>query len=375
MEILVNPSFWNGRRVLVTGHTGFKGSWLTLWLRSLGAEVTGYSSVELSTEPNLFTLAGAAADCRDLRGDIADSGSIQQAFKASRPEIVLHLAAQPLVRESYRNPKETWRVNVMGTLELLQACRASESTRSIVIITTDKVYENTERGLPFREPEPLGGYDPYSSSKAACEILCASWRRSFLSGDSGSHSGSLFGSLSGSNKGLATARAGNVVGGGDFAADRLVPDLVRAKLSGQNAHIRYPKAVRPWQHVLEPLAGYLLLAEQLHGNAAEYSQAFNFGPAKDEMRPVADVVEAVCSSLGTKWEFENIPQPHEAGVLNLDSGLAKQALAWRPRLPFEEMLRWTCEWYQNWQRGDDLRSLTLSQIQRYQSLQSLENPE
>jgi CDP-glucose 4,6-dehydratase len=369
VEKLVNASFWSGRRVLLTGHTGFKGSWLTLWLRSLGAEVTGYSSVGLSTEPNLFTLAGVAADCRDLRGDIADSGSLQQAFQVSRPEIVLHLAAQPLVRESYRNPKETWRVNVMGTLEVLQACRASESVRTIVVITTDKVYENTERGLPFLEHESLGGYDPYSSSKAACEILCASWRRSFLSGDSGSSSG--LSAASGSSRpliGLATARAGNVIGGGDFAADRLVPDLVRAKISGQNAQIRYPKAVRPWQHVLEPLAGYLLLAERLHGDAAEYSRAFNFGPPKDDMRPVAEVVEAVCTSLGSHWDYENAPQPHEAGVLSLDSALAMKALSWRPRLRFEEMLRWTCDWYRNWQRGDELRSLSLSQIKRYQSL-------
>jgi CDP-glucose 4,6-dehydratase len=360
VEKLVNPSFWSGRRVLLTGHTGFKGSWLTLWLRSLGAEVTGYSSVGFSTEPNLFTLAGVAADCRDMRGDIADSVPLRQAFEATRPEIVLHLAAQPLVRESYRNPKETWRVNVMGTLEVLQACRASESVRTIVVITTDKVYENTERGLPFMEHEPLGGYDPYSSSKAACEILCASWRRSFLGGGSGSPSGSPIG--------LATARAGNVIGGGDFAADRLIPDLVRAKISGQDAQIRYPKAVRPWQHVLEPLAGYLLLAERLHADAAEYSQAFNFGPTKDDMRPVSEVVEAVCTSLGTHWDYENAPQPHEAGVLSLDSGLAIKALSWRPRLRFEEMLRWTCDWYRNWQRGDDLRSLTLSQIKRYQSL-------
>lgn len=364
----MNPSFWSGRRVLITGHTGFKGSWLTLWLRSLGAEVAGYSSVASSTEPNLFTLAGVAADCRDMRGDIADSVSLRQAFAVSRPEIVLHLAAQPLVRESYRNPKETWRVNVMGTLELLQACRDCESVRSIVVITTDKVYENTERGLPFPEHEPLGGYDPYSSSKAACEILCASWRRSFLSGVPDTSSGSASGSAFRSLIGLATARAGNVIGGGDFAADRLVPDLVRAKLAGRNAQIRYPKAVRPWQHVLEPLAGYLRLAERLHGNSAEYSRAFNFGPAKGDIRPVADVVEAVCASLEMGWEYENAPQPHEAGVLSLDSGLAGKALSWRPRLRFEDMLQWTCEWYQSWRRGEDLRSLTLSQIQRYQSL-------
>ncbi len=360
----MNPTFWSGRRVLLTGHTGFKGSWLTLWLRSLGAEVTGYSSTAFSTEPNLFTLAGVAADCLDMRGDIADSEPLRQAFKESRPEIVFHLAAQPLVRESYRNPKETWRVNVMGTLELLQACQACDSVRSMVIITTDKVYENAERGLPFIEEEPLGGYDPYSSSKAASEILCASWRRSFLSEASGFPTG-LAKSFA---KGLATARAGNVIGGGDFAADRLVPDLVRANVSQRNAVLRYPEAVRPWQHVLEPLAGYLTLAEHLFGNAVDFSQAFNFGPPESDVRPVSEIADAVCASLGAAWDHEKTPQAHEAGVLRLNSGLAKKLLSWSPRLRFEEMLRWTCGWYQGWQRGEDLRALTLDQIRRYQTL-------
>lgn len=358
MENLVNAAFWRGRRVLLTGHTGFKGSWLTLWLRSLGAEVTGYSSVELSTEPNLFTLAGIAADCLDRRGDIADSERIQRTLKESRPEIVFHLAAQPLVREAYRNPKETWRINVLGTLELLQACQDCDSVRSIVVITTDKVYENVERGLPFREQEPLGGYDPYSSSKAACEILCASWRRSFLSGEAGFQ------------KGLATARAGNVIGGGDFAMDRLVPDLVRAQATKKQARLRYPQAVRPWQHVLEPLGGYLLLAERLYGNAGDLSRAFNFGPLESDVRPVSEVADAVCKALGIVWETDNVPQPHEAGVLRLDSGLANTVLSWSPRLRFEEMLRWTCEWYQGWRSGADLRSLTLEHITHYQTLLS-----
>ncbi|MBW8887536.1 MAG: CDP-glucose 4,6-dehydratase [Fibrobacteres bacterium] len=363
MEDLVNPAFWGGRRVLLTGHTGFKGSWLTLWLRSLGAEVTGYSAPRLSTDPNLFTLAGVAADCRDMRGDIADPERLRQTMEGSRPEIVFHLAAQPLVRESYRIPQETWRVNIMGTLELLQACRACDSVRAIVVVTTDKVYENAERGMPFPEGDPLGGYDPYSSSKAACEILCASWRRSFFSADSGSKTG------------LATARAGNVIGGGDFSADRLIPDLVRARISDRKAKLRYPQAVRPWQHVLESLSGYLLLAERLHGNAADFSRAFNFGPLESDVRPVGDVADAICKSIGASWELENALQPHEAGVLRLDSGLAKKALSWGPRLRFGEMLQWTCDWYQGWQRGADLRALTLDQIGRYQTLPSLGNPE
>ena len=263
---MVASPFWKGRKVFLTGHTGFKGSWLTLWLRALGAEVTGYA-LDPATTPSLFDLAGVSGDCADVRGDIGDPVLLRESLAASGAEIVLHLAAQPLVRESYRDPRETWRVNVMGTLNLLDACRTAASVKTIVVITTDKVYENPESGLPFREEDPLGGYDPYSSSKAACEILCASWRRSFLS-----------------TVGLATARAGNVVGGGDFAADRLIPDLVRARVEGTVTALRYPAAVRPWQHVIEPLAGYLQLAERLHEDPQAFSTGFNFGPDQEDFR-------------------------------------------------------------------------------------------
>jgi CDP-glucose 4,6-dehydratase len=358
---MVTSAFWKGRKVFLTGHTGFKGSWLTLWLRELGAEVTGYS-LDPATEPNLFALAGITGDCTGARGDVRGdicAPLLRESLAGSGAEIVLHLAAQPLVRESYRDPRETWRVNVMGTLSVLEACRAVEAVKTIVVITTDKVYENPESGHPFREDDPLGGYDPYSSSKAACEILCSSWRRSFI--ESAAKDG-------GRVVGLATARAGNVIGGGDFAADRLIPDIVRARIAGTSVRLRYPGAVRPWQHVLEPLAGYLQLAEALHNHPADFSEAYNFGPDKDDFRPVGEVADGVCAALGSHWDREDAPQPHEAGLLRLDSGRSATKLGWTPHLPFHDTLQWTSEWYARWREGADPRALTLEQIRAYRSL-------
>jgi CDP-glucose 4,6-dehydratase len=355
LEVVVNPAFWKGRKVFLTGHTGFKGSWLTLWLRELGAEVTGYSDA-VPTDPGLYDLANLSAACNDMRGDVVDAGALRAALAVSKPEIVFHLAAQPLVRASYRDPAETWRVNVMGTLNLLEACRAQSSVNTIVVITTDKVYENAEHGRPFREEDPPGGHDPYSASKAACEILCTSWRRSFVE------------PAAGHPVGLATARAGNVIGGGDFAAERLVPDLVRAKIAGTVSPIRYPNAVRPWQHVLEPLAGYLVLAEKLQGDARAFSTAFNFGPDKSDFREVREVADGICGALDTRWNHEKTPQPHEAGLLRLDSSRAAERLGWTPRLAFGDTLRWTSGWYAEWMRGGDARALTLSQIRDYAGL-------
>lgn len=355
----MNAGFWKGKRVLLTGHTGFKGTWLTLWLRELGAEVTGYSLPELPSEPSLFAAVGAAGDCDDLRGDICDRAKLDAAFAKANPEIVLHLAAQPLVRASYRDPAETWRVNVMGTLAVLEACHAARSVNTIVAITTDKVYENPEQGHPFREDDPLGGHDPYSSSKAACEILCASWRRSFLEPDTEKGARVV---------GLATARAGNVIGGGDFAADRLVPDFVRAKAAGAVTRLRYPAAVRPWQHVLEPLAGYLLLAERLHGDPRAFATAYNFGPDADDFQPVQAVADHLCAAFGTRWEREAAPQPHEAGLLKLDSGRAQRELGWLPRLAFADTMRWTADWYAAWMRDpspEAVRALTFHQLREY----------
>lgn len=352
---MVTPEFWNGRKVFLTGHTGFKGSWLALWLKELGAVTTGYSLAEPVSAPELFSLAAVADDCRggDVRGDICDERLLTRALKGSGAEFVFHLAAQPLVRESYRDPGETWRVNVMGTLAILKACHACPSVKTIVVITTDKVYENPERGTPFNEDDPLGGHDPYSSSKAAAEILCASWRRSFMESDTSR------------TVGLATARAGNVIGGGDFATDRLIPDLVRARQNSLAARLRYPAAVRPWQHVLEPLGGYLRLAEALHRDPHSFSTAFNFGPEKDDFRPVGELADGVCTALGSHWELEAAPQPHEAALLRLDSTRAENLLGWTPRLPFNETLYWTSDWYARWLDGHDARTLTLEQIRAY----------
>jgi CDP-glucose 4,6-dehydratase len=352
MENVVNAAFWAGRRVLVTGHTGFKGSWLVLWLRELGAEVSGYSHPNPVSNPSLFTLAGVGADCDDHRGDICDRVLLEKALASFQPEIVLHLAAQPLVRASYRDPVETWRVNVQGTLALLEACRSCKSVRAIVVVTTDKVYENPERGEPFRESDPLGGHDPYSSSKAACEILCASWRRSFLEAD-------------GRAVGLATARAGNVIGGGDYAEDRLVPDLVRASISGSETRLRYPDAVRPWQHVLEPLRGYLMLAERLFVDPSGFGGAFNFGPNRDDFQPVRTLADRTCVLLGAKWVHEISPQPHEAGLLRLNSALAHERIGWAPRLSFDETVKWTALWYAAQLRGESARELALGQLREY----------
>lgn len=362
VENLVNAAFWKGRKVLVTGHTGFKGSWLVLWLRDLGAVVTGYSLPEFPTNPNLFSLASVTGDCVDLRGDISDGEALRKAFADTNPEIVFHLAAQPLVRESYRNPRETWKTNVMGTLEILEACRSCDSVNTVVVITTDKVYENPERGIPFREDDPFGGHDPYSSSKAACEILCASWRRSFMMVDASPRS----------IIGLATARAGNVIGGGDFAADRLIPDFVRGWTSGTTVRLRYPSALRPWQHVLEPLGGYLLLAEKLHGDPKNFSTSYNFGPLEADIRSVGEVADTVCRLLDTRWEHEKDSQPHEAGLLKLDSSRATEQLSWKPRFRFADAVRETCDWYKNWKLGKDIRVLTLSQLKNYQASSPVE---
>lgn len=352
LEVMVNAEFWKGRKVLITGHTGFKGSWLTLWLREMGAQVNGYA-LNPPTEPSLFALAAVSQDCvTDTRADICDQTDVQAALNTAHPEVVFHLAAQPLVRESYRDPVETWRVNVQGTLALLEACRTSDSVRTIVVITTDKVYENPEQGLAFRENDPLGGHDPYSSSKAACEILCSSWQRSFLGPDA-------------FRVGLATARAGNVIGGGDFAADRLVPDLLRACASGTETRLRYPDAVRPWQHVLEPLCGYLMLAEKLHDDPRGFSRAFNFGPDQEDFQPVRELADRLCAAFGSRWIHEQALQPHEAGLLRLDSSLAREQIGWAPRLTFDETVRWTADWYAAHLRGEDARALTLTQLRDY----------
>ena len=322
--------FYRGKRVLVTGHTGFKGSWLCLWLRELGAEIAGYA-LDPENERDNFVLSGLSADMRDIRGDIRDAAHLNRVFDEFQPEIVFHLAAQPLVRLSYEKPVETYETNVMGTIHVLEAFRRTPSARAGVFITTDKCYENREQLRGCREDDPMGGHDPYSSSKGACEIAISSWRRSFLPLEGG--------------RSVASARAGNVIGGGDWAKDRLIPDCVRALEKGRPAPMRNPGSVRPWQHVLEPLRGYLMLAEALRNSPADYAGGWNFGP--DSVHTVGEVVNCLVEEYGTA-ESEYTPEnaaPHEAGLLVLDSTKAHEKLGWKTVLDLRRSIALTADWY------------------------------
>ena len=323
---------YRGRRVLVTGHTGFKGSWLAMWLQALGAEVTG---VSLPAESGPSHWEGLQLALDDRRLDIRDHDALQRVVRDARPEIVFHLAAQPLVRQSYRDPLETWSTNVMGTAHLLEACRQETDLRAIVVVTTDKCYENREWPWGYRETDPLGGHDPYSASKAASELLAASYRRAIFAQAQAPL--------------LATARAGNVVGGGDWSQDRLVPDLVRAVEARQSLEIRSPAATRPWQHVLEPLSGYLRLGQTLWAGQGAHAQGWNFGPAPEGNRTVAEVLgELARHWSGLQWHVTAAPQPHEASLLYLDSAKAQQELRWKPVWNLDATLARTADWYRAW---------------------------
>jgi CDP-glucose 4,6-dehydratase len=352
-DVGLSESLWRDRRVLVTGHTGFKGGWLSLWLAELGAKVTGFSLAP-PTQPSLFELARVAEGLRHTTGDVRDRAGLRQAFQAAEPELVVHLAAQSLVRESYRDPVQTYEVNVLGTVNVLEQCRSSASVRAALVVTSDKCYQNRGADSPYRESDPLGGADPYSSSKAAAELVTAAYRSSFFA---------TRGPL------LATGRAGNVIGGGDFAAERLIPDLVRACMAHERPVIRNPHAVRPWQHVLEPLTGYLLLAERLLGGDRGAARAWNFGPQPEDSKPVAWMVQRALSLLGTADAWVERPEPlfPEAANLRLDSRDARERLQWHPRLRVDTALEWTIGWYRDWQSGKDLRTATLKQIGMYQT--------
>jgi CDP-glucose 4,6-dehydratase len=347
------PEFWRGKRVLVTGHTGFKGGWLAHWLLGLGADVSGLALAP-DTAPNLFEASRLGDRLGSTLGDIRDLAGLTRTLRAAAPDIVFHLAAQSLVRRSYTDPVGTYATNVMGTLHLLEAVRATDGVRVIVNVTSDKCYLNRETGAPFRETDPLGGTDPYSSSKAGAELVTASWRQAFFAGGL-PH--------------LASVRAGNVIGGGDWAADRLLPDCARAFAAQRSVEIRHPDAVRPWQHVLEPLSGYLGLAERLWSDAG-FAEAWNFGPAEHDARTVAEVVDTMARLWGggAGWTRQPGQHPHEAQQLRLDSAKARARLGWTPRLPLEQALAWTVEWYRRHHAGEPARALTEAQIAAYTAL-------
>lgn len=358
------PSLWHKRRVFLTGHTGFKGGWLALWLASRGAVVRGYA-LDPYTNPSFFDAARIGSVMEDLRGDIRSSIALEPALESFAPEVVFHLAAQPLVRYSYEDPIGTYETNVVGTARVLDAVRRTPSVRAIVSVTTDKCYENIEDPHhAYRESDPLGGYDPYSSSKACAELVSAAYRQSFFPV-------AKLRQPQGHNVALATARAGNVIGGGDWSTDRLLPDLVRGFLAGDSVLIRRPQAIRPWQHVLDPLHGYIQLAERLlSDDAARFASAFNFGPAKDDAQPVSWIADRIVGFWGNNasWRLAGDPGPHEAGYLMLDSTRAHEMLDWRPRLHLETALHWLVDWYKAWQGGTDMQAFTLDQIARYEAL-------
>lgn len=357
-EVVSSVNVWQGRRVFLTGHTGFKGSWLALWLHQLGAEVTGYSLAP-PTHPSLFKLARIDQLLTHIEGDVRDYDHLHRAVRDARPEVILHLAAQPLVRLSYEQPIETYATNVLGTAHLLEAARAVGGVDAFVCITTDKCYENREWVWPYRESDPLGGHDPYSSSKACAEIVVAAYRHSFFPADR----------LTKGGMAIASVRAGNVIGGGDWAFDRLIPDLVRAFEAGESPVIRSPNAVRPWQHVLEALNGYLMIAENLLADRAEFAEAWNFGPPESDTQPVSWIVER----LRAAWGHANPPKPftgqtpHEATLLKLDTSKARSILGWRPALNLSDAVEWIVDWHKRLGAGEDARAITMEQIEAYRA--------
>ena len=353
-NLVIDSSFWRGRRVFLTGHTGFKGSWLSLMLSRLDARTTGYALAPL-TDPALFDILQVADVIEDRRGDVDDLDALRSAMVEADPEIVIHMAAQPLVKLGYADPVLTYRTNVMGVVHVLEAARVCDSVKVVLNVTTDKCYDNRDWIWGYRETDALGGRDPYSNSKACAELVTAAYRASFF----------------GEGVAVATARAGNVVGGGDFAADRILPDAVRAFTEGRPLDVRFPKAVRPWQHVLEPLSGYLMLAEQAFRHGPDFADSWNFGPGADSERDVEALLTKFIAawdqgeSSGARWTPDRAAHKHEANLLRLDTTKAREKLGWRPRLGFDEMVDWTARWYRAHARGADMRALTFEQIDAF----------
>jgi CDP-glucose 4,6-dehydratase len=347
----INPNFWQGKRVLLTGHTGFKGGWLSLWLQSMNAELLGVA-LNPPTQPALFDVARVREGMEHQIADIRDYEKIKSLMAAFMPEIVIHMAAQPLVRLSYQSPVETYATNVMGTVHVLEAARHVDTVRAIVNITTDKCYENKEWSWGYRENEPMGGHDPYSSSKGCAELVSNAYRKSFLSGQ---------------GVALATARAGNVIGGGDWASDRLVPDTLSALERNEPVLIRNPHAIRPWQHVLEPLSGYLMLAQSLYEHGQIDAEGWNFGPRDEDAKPVQWIAEHLCDAWGngSTWSLQKGEHPHEANFLKLDISKARQRLQWSPRWSLDVALSHIVDWHRAWLANENMRSVCLQQIANY----------
>lgn len=357
---MLDRNFWQGKKVFLTGHTGFKGAWLSLWLHTLGTEVTGYALLP-PTDPSLFDLCHLDGFLTSVIGDIRDLNRLRSALVAADPDIVIHMAAQPLVLDSYQNPIETYEINVIGTVNLFEAVRSAAAKgariKAVINVTSDKCYENKEWQWGYRENEPMGGHDPYSNSKACSELVTSSYRSTYFHPDRYAYHG----------VGIASARAGNVIGGGDWAADRLLPDCMRALLNGQQIKIRRPNAIRPWQHVLEPLSGYLILAEKLYADGIRFSEGWNFGPDDDDAKPVEWIVKRVCAkwSSGASYQIEQTAHFHEAHFLMLDCSKAKSGLGWTPRWKLEHAIDKVLEWTRAYQAKQDLVSVCIRQIQEY----------
>ena len=359
MEGLIDKSFWSGKRVFLTGHTGFKGGWLALWLQQLGADVTGFA-LAAPTDPSLFDAAKVDRGMRSIIGDIRDGEALKRAMAEARPEIVLHLAAQALVKQSYADPVETYATNVMGLVNLFEAVRATPGVRAVLNVTSDKCYDNKEWAWGYRENDRLGGFDPYSNSKACAELVTAAYRNSYFNADRYAEHGVA----------LASARAGNVVGGGDWARDRLIPDILRAIERGEPVAIRNPGAIRPWQHVLEPLSGYLMLAQKLAEEGTAWNEGWNFGPYEGDVKPVAWIVEHIAKTWGqgASWQLDSADHPHEAHYLKLDCSKARGTLGWKPRWHIGQTIERIVEWHKAREQGADMRQVSLQQIEQYSTL-------
>ena len=356
--VAVNSAFWKDKKVMLTGHTGFKGSWLSLWLQSMDAQVVGYALAP-PTNPSLFKVAEIGDGMANIIGDIRDLAMLRAVFAEYKPEIVFHMAAQPLVRYSYSEPVETYSTNVMGTVNLLEAVRGTNSVKAVVNVTSDKCYENREWAWGYRENEAMGGHDPYSNSKGCAELVTAAYRNSYFHPEKYKEHGVA----------LASGRAGNVIGGGDWAEDRLIPDIMRAITQGKPVNIRNPHAIRPWQHVLEPLSGYLLLAQTLYEEGASYAEGWNFGPNDEDAKPVQWIVEGLTKSWGedASWVLDGGDHPHEAHYLKLDCSKAKARLNWIPKWHLDQTLGKIVDWQKKYQQGSNMKEITLKQIADYQT--------